>query len=175
MRNVGHKAAGGIDNYDMAILAALSDNAELTTIELSKLVHLSRTAVSRRITGLKNRGALAPARYDVHYDKLGFAIRAYVSVSAPETDSFVVLDRLLEKPEVLDVSVVLGEELLLVEVVAVDTAHLHQFLTWVNDIGHSETKVILKKHRSPIDFRTRMRMVEDELANPDPRLVSAAE
>ncbi|MEM8815122.1 MAG: Lrp/AsnC family transcriptional regulator [Pseudomonadota bacterium] len=175
MRNPDQKAAGDIDNYDMAILAALSDNAELTTIELSKLVHLSRTAVSRRITSLRDRGVLTPARYDVHYEKLGFAIRAFVSISAPDVDSFEVLDRLLEKPEVLNVSVVLGDELLVVEIVAVDTAHLHQFLTWVQDTGHSETKVILKKHRSPIDFKTRMKMVENVLANPDPRLVSAGE
>ena len=167
--------AAGIDNYDLAILAALADDADITSVELSKVVHLSRTAVARRIASLRERGILSTARYDVAYDKLGFAIRAFVSVTAPpNVDSWEFLDKLLDKPEVLEASAVLGEELLIVEVIAVDTAHLHNFLTWVHDIGYSETKVILRKHRSPIDFRTRLKMVDDVRANPDPRLVQGS-
>ena len=165
------KTAGEIDAYDLAILAALSDNAEITSVELSKIVHLSRTAVARRITSLRDRGVLSTARYDIAFNKLGFAIRAFVSITAPpNVDSWELLDKLLARPEVLEASVVLGEELLVVEVIAVDTAHLHAFLTWVDDTGHSETRVVLRKHRSTIDFRTRMKMISAERENPDPRL-----
>ena len=163
--------AGGIDNYDLAILAALADDADITSVELSKLVHLSRTAVARRIASLRERGILSNARYDIAYDKLGFAIRAFMSITAPSNvDTWEFLYKLLARPEVLEASAVLGEELLVVEIIAVDTAHLHDFLTWVHDIGSSETRVILQKHRSPIDFRTRLKMVDEVRANPDPRL-----
>lgn len=167
--------AVGIDNYDLAILAALADDADITSVQLSKIVHLSRTAVARRIASLRERGILSNARYDVAYDKLGFAIRAFVSITTPaNVDSWEFLDKLLAKPEVLEASAVLGEELLVVEIIAVDTAHLHNFLTWVHDIGYSETRVILRKNRSSIDFRTRLRMVDEIRANPDPRLVADA-
>ena len=167
--------AAGIDNYDLAILAALADDADITSVELSKRVHLSRTAVTRRIASLRERGVLSNARYDIAYDKLGFAIRAFVSITAPpNVDSWELLDMLLAKPEVLEASVVLGEELLVVEVIAVDTTHLHDFLTWVHDTGYSETRLILRKHRSPIDFRTRLKMVDEVRANPDPRLVKGS-
>ena len=161
----------GVDNYDLAILAALADDADISSVDLSKLVHLSRTAVARRIAALRDKGVLSNARYDIAYDKLGFAIRAFVSISTPpNVDSWEFLDSLLQKPEVLEASAVLGDELLIAEVVAVDTSHLHDFLTWVHDRGYSETRVILKTHRSPIDFRTRLKMLEEVRANPDPRL-----
>ncbi|MEE4163199.1 MAG: Lrp/AsnC family transcriptional regulator [Woeseiaceae bacterium] len=170
-----NKPRPAVDSYDLAILAALSADAELTSVELSKLVHLSRTAVTRRITALRDRGILSGARYEIAFEKLGFAIRALVSISAPPTvDSWGLLDRLMARPEVLDVSMVLGDELLVAEVIAVDTSQLHDFLTWIHDTGYSETRVILKKHRSTIDFRTRMQMVEDMRDNPDPRLSGPA-
>ncbi len=171
MASSAKKIVGDVDAYDLAILAALSDNAEITSVELSRVVHLSRTAVARRITSLRDRGILSTPRHDIAFDKLGFAIRAFASITAPpNVDSWEFLDKLLARPEVLEASSVLGEELLVVEVIAVDTAHLHNFLTWVHDIGYSETRVVLQKHRSTIDFRTRMKMISTARENPDPRL-----
>lgn len=162
-----------IDAYDTAILSALSENAEISSIELSKLVHLSRTAVARRVANLRDRGVIGPAVVSVQYDKLGFSIRAFVEISAPERDSFKVRDELLDKPEVLNLSVVLGENLIITEVIAVDTKHLHQFLTWIHDRGYSETKVILQQHNSRITFQNRFEMIEQARSNIDPRLVLA--
>jgi DNA-binding Lrp family transcriptional regulator len=159
-----------IDAYDLAILSALSDNASLTTIELSKIVHLSRTAVARRVTKLADMEVLEPARATVNYERLGFAVRAFVEVAAPRHDSFDVRDKLLDRPEVLNLSIVLGESLILAEIITVDTKHLHRFLTWLNDIGYSETKVVLQKHRSRMSFRSRLAMIERENAVSDPRL-----
>ncbi len=175
MRNKGLNvgSAVDIDAYDTAILSALCDNAELSSIELAKLVHLSRTAVARRVTNLRDRGVIGRAVVRVQYDKLGFSIRAFVEISAPERDSFKIRDELLEKPEVLNLSVVLGENLIITEVIAVDTKHLHQFLTWIHDRGYSETKVILQQYGSKIAFRDRIDMIERARSDIDPRLVPA--
>ena len=162
-----------LDSYDVAIVSALAENAEVSTIELSKQVHLSRTAVARRIANLRSRGIIGPARVEVQYEKLGFAIRALVEVSAPRQDSFATRDRLLERPEVLGLSVVLGENLIVADVLAVDTPHLHQFLTWLNDMGVSETKVVLKRHESNIPLRRRLPLIDEKRAERDPRLENA--
>lgn len=172
MSETNAAASVDIDAYDLSILSALSDNANLTTIELSKIVHLSRTAVGRRVARLADLGVLEPARCAVNYEMLGFSVRAFVEFAAPKHDSFAVRDRLLERPEVLDLSIVLGEHLMVAEIVALDTRHLHRFLTWLNDIGYSETKVILEKHRSRLSFRSRLSMIEDESRVVDPRLES---
>jgi DNA-binding Lrp family transcriptional regulator len=172
MGNNGTAIAGNvmIDAYDLAILSALSDNASLTTIELSRIVYLSRTAVSRRVTRLADMEVLEPARASVNYEKLGFAVRAFVEVAAPKRDSFDLRDTLLDRPEVLNLSIVLGECLIVAEIITVDTKHLHRFLTWLNDISYSETKVVLQKHQSKMSFRKRLAIIERQSAFSDPRL-----
>ena len=52
------KQRAGLDKYDVAILSALASNTRLTTVELAGRVHLSRTAVSRRIAALKQMNVL---------------------------------------------------------------------------------------------------------------------
>lgn len=159
-----------IDSYDIAILTALEENAGLSSIDLSKKVHLSRTAVARRIARLEDEGVMGKPRVDVDYGKLGFSIHALIEISAPRRDTFRVRDELLERPEVLALWVVLGEHLNVAEVITVDTDHLHQFLSWLNDIGTSETNVILKYHPSRISLRDRLRKIEELRAEGDPRL-----
>lgn len=160
-----------IDNYDLAILSALAENAELSTIELSRLVHLSRTAVARRIAALRDVGILGPAKATVDYGMLGFSIRGLVEISAPKRDTFRVRDELLARPEVLNLSVVLGEHLMIAEVIAYDTRHLHQFLTWLHEFGFSETNITLQYFESTMPLRDRLRLMREQRADRDRRLV----
>ena len=60
-----------LDKYDVAILSALAVNTRLTTVELSQMVHLSRTAVSRRITALKRMNVLNDAGDVLNYESMG--------------------------------------------------------------------------------------------------------
>lgn len=61
-----------LDKYDVAILSALAINTRLTTVELSQKVHLSRTAVSRRIATLKRMNVLNDAGDILNYESIGF-------------------------------------------------------------------------------------------------------
>ncbi len=162
------------DSYDLAIISELSANADLTTIELSERVHLSRTAVARRIAHLRDKQIIGSARVEIPYEKLGVTIRALVEISAPKFDTFEVRDRVLERPEVLGVSVVLGGNLLVAEVVAFDTNHLHNFLTWLSDMSASQTYVVLKQHESRMPLRDRLKKMRRLNAQPDPRLLDSA-
>ena len=158
-----------IDSYDLAILSALAEDSSLTSQQLAGKVHLSRTAVARRITSLRDRGLVSVARSEVNLEELGFGIHAYVHVVSPSKTSFDLLDRLLERPEVLSVSVIIGEGIMLVEAVAKHKTHLHRFLTWLKDYGDSTTHLVLKKHRSKISLRDRLALVEQVLETPDSR------
>ncbi len=160
-----------VDSYDLAILSALEENAGMSTIELSSIVHLSRTAVVRRINNLRNRGLIGYSTVEIDWKKLGFSVSAYVRVAAPSKTSFELLDKLLERPEVLTVSVILGSGLMMMEVIAVDSTHLHQFLTWLQDLADSETNIVLKRHKSRIRVRDRLRMLDRILSEPDERLI----
>ena len=160
-----------LDSYDLAILSELGANADLTTIELSERVHLSRTAVARRIAHLRDKQIIGKARVDIPYEKLGVGVRALVEISAPKFDSFEVRDKVLERPEVLGVSIVLGGNLLVADVVAFDTAHLHNFLTWLSDMSASQTYVVLQQHESNMSLRDRLRRMRAIQAKPDVRLL----
>lgn len=158
-----------VDSYDLAILTALEENSGLTSRELSSKVHLSRTAVARRINNLRDRGLISVARSEVDLEKLGFGIHAFVHVVSPSRTSFDLLDRLLERPEVLSVSVIIGDGIMIVEIATRNKTHLHRFLSWLKDYGDSTTHLVLKSHRSPIKLRDRLQMVEKFLATPDAR------
>ncbi|MEM7432240.1 MAG: Lrp/AsnC family transcriptional regulator [Pseudomonadota bacterium] len=160
-----------LDSYDLAILSELGANADLTTIELSERVHLSRTAVARRITHLRDKQVIGRARVEIPYEKLGVGVRALVEISAPKFDTFEVRDKVLERPEVLGVSVVLGGNLLVADVVAFDTGHLHSFLTWLGDMSASQTYVVLKQHESRMPLRERLKRMRALQAEPDTRLI----
>lgn len=158
-----------VDSYDLAILSALAQDSSLTSKELSAKVHLSRTAVARRINSLRERGLVSVPTSEVNLEELGFGIHAYIHIVSPSKTSFDLLDRLLERPEVLSVSVIIGEGIMLVEAVARHKTHLHRFLTWLKDYGDSTTHLVLKKHRSKINLRDRLALAEQVLETPDSR------
>ena len=171
MKKLSRRAqAADLDAYDLAILEALAEDAGQTTQELSARVHLSRTAVARRIRNLRDRGVLGESRADVDFEKLGFAVRAHVYLGDPKSNSFELLQRVLERPEVLSASVMAGDKLVMLDSIATDTRHLHRFLTWLEDQGGTETTVVLRRHRSRIPLRERLERVDRILETTDDRL-----
>lgn len=166
----GQTSDAGLDSYDFAILSTLSHDADLTMTELADRVHLSRSATVRRVTALRERGVLGRARADIDYTQLGFAVHAFVRLSAPTTFSFDVLDKVMARPEVLAASIIVGDGLMVIEMVAKDVRHLHRFLTWLQDFGDSDTRVILNTHRSTMPLRKRIEETEKVLESPDERL-----
>ena len=164
-----HSRATNLDSFDIKILSELGCNANVTAVELSEKVHLSRTAVVRRIKNLQKSGIIDGTRTLANYEKLGFSIRAFVLVKAVSRVSHELRIRLLERPEVLSASAIVGDGLLMLDVIAIDSNHLHRFLAWLQDYGDSETSLVLRKHDSTIGLRERIDQVQQFLAMPDDR------
>lgn len=151
-----------LDRYDVAILSALSVNTRLTTVELAQKVHLSRTAVSRRIAALKRMNVLNDAADVLNYESMGFKVRASVEISAPGQATSVIKPRLLMRPEVLSVAVIAGDGLLCLDVIAVDMEHLHGFINSVRENGDVTTKVVFAEEKSQLTLVERMRKLGEE-------------
>ena len=151
-----------LDKYDVAILSALSLNTRLTTVELAQKVHLSRTAVSRRIAALKRMNVLNDSAEVLNYESIGFKVRASVEISAPGQATSVIKPILLQRPEVLSVSVMAGDGLLCLDVIAVDMDHLHTFIHSVQESGDTNTKVIFAEEKSQLTLVERMRKLSEE-------------
>lgn len=155
------KRQSDLDRYDVAILSALATNTRLTTVELAAKVHLSRTAVSRRIAALKRSKVLNDAAQVLNYSSLGFTIRAVVEITAPSHAAQNLRKELLVRPEVLAVAVVAGDGLLCLDVVAIDMDHLHNFVNSLQHRGDTSTKIIFAKDDSELTLIERMRLLDD--------------
>jgi len=145
-----------LDKYDVAILSALAANTRLTTVELAGKVHLSRTAVSRRIAALKRMKVLNDAGDVLNYELMGFKVRASVEVATNGRSTSSVKPKLLEHPEVLSVAVVAGDGLLCLDVIAFDMHHLHNFVSSIQENGETTTKILFAEEKSQLSLVERM-------------------
>ncbi len=151
-----------LDKYDVAILSALAINTRLTTVELSEKVHLSRTAVSRRITALKRMNVLNDSGDVLNYESMGFKVRANVEITAPGQPTSMLKGSLLQRPEVLSVAVMAGDGLLCLDVIAVDMEHLHGFIESLQESGDTTTKIVFAEEKSRLTLVERMRRLSEE-------------
>lgn len=159
------KKAYDLDRYDVAILSALATNARLSTVELASKVHLSRTAVSRRISSLKRSQVLNEAAEMLNYRSLGFGVRAVVEVRLPSHAAEALRKQLLVQPEVLAVAVIAGDGLLCLDVIAVDMNHLHVFIHSLQRSGETTTKIVYAEDKSQLTLVERMRMLNEHDGN----------
>ncbi len=148
-----------LDRYDVAILSALATNTRLTTVEIANAVHLSRTAVSRRIVNLKRKGVLNDAGDVLNYELIGFNARAVVELVARHRNASALKAELLHRPEVLAVSTIADDGSLSLDVIAVDLDHLHGFVESLQDFGDTITKVVFAAEKSRLTLADRMRML----------------
>jgi Lrp/AsnC family leucine-responsive transcriptional regulator len=155
------KRRAGLDKYDLAILSALAANTRLTTVELASKVHLSRTAVSRRIAALKRMKVLNDSADVLNYELMGFKVRANVEIATNGRATSIIKPKLLERPEVLSVSVIAGDGLLCLDVIAVDMHHLHCFVSSLQEDGETTTKVLFAEEKSRLSLVERMRRLDD--------------
>ena len=125
------------------------------------MVHLSRTAVSRRIAALKRDNILQDAAEVLNYESLGFRVRALVQISAPSHAADKLRQTLVHEPEVLSVAVIAGDGILCVDVVAIDTDHLHRFVNGLQKIGETSTRIIYASHKSELTLVDRMRLLRE--------------
>ena len=129
------------------------------------MVHLSRTAVSRRISTLKRLRVLNDAAEVLNYESLGFGVRAVVEVDAPRHAAEILRKRLLVQPEVLTVVEIAGDGLLSLDVIAVDMEHLHSFITTLQRSGDTSTKIVFAADKSQLTLVERMRMLNEHVGN----------
>jgi len=160
-----NKRSSDLDRYDVAILSALATNTRLTTVELASMVHLSRTAVSRRIAALKRMRVLNDAAEVLNYECLGFGVRAVVEIKVPSQASEALRKRLLLQPEVLTISVIAGDGLLSLDVIAVDMEHLHSFIASLQRSGETSTKIVFAEDKSQLTLVERMRMLNEHVGS----------
>jgi Lrp/AsnC family leucine-responsive transcriptional regulator len=151
-----------LDKYDVAILSALATNTRLTAVELATVVHLSRTAVSRRIAALKKMRVLNDSADVLNYESIGFGVRAIVEVKVSSQSIAAINKKLLVQPEVLTIATMTGDNLLSLDVIAIDLEHLHRFVNSLRDSGNTTTKIVFAAEKSQLTLVERMRILREQ-------------
>ena len=101
-----------LDSTDLKLLAALQQDAQATAQELSDILHLSASQISRRKARLEADGYVTGYVARLNADKLGLAVQAFVQVSmsghTPE-NARVFQEMARRRPEVASLWTLTGE------------------------------------------------------------------
>ncbi len=121
-----------LDAIDRKILQALQAEGRLSNVELAARVHLSAPQCLRRVRALEERGVITGYRALVPPERLGYGVRAYVSlnIAAHAFARVRELEAVLRSfAQVLECHAVSGDNDYLLKVVASDLKALSTFLT----------------------------------------------
>jgi len=112
-----------LDRTDRQLLAALQDNARLTSGELAQLAHLSQSPAWRRVRRMEEAGLIKGYHAALDRRGLGLGVMAFVMVAIDrqnEAMSQAFEDAVCKIPEVVMVHAISGPEDFLLIVVARD-------------------------------------------------------
>jgi DNA-binding Lrp family transcriptional regulator len=119
-----------LDTLDWQILQAIQENSKQTYSEVGRQLGVAHSTVYDRIRKMEKSGVIKKWTVDLDLEKVGINhITARMTVYTDPKEIENVAKRLSEANEVLEVSMSLSEELLIiVKVVARDQEELHSFI-----------------------------------------------
>jgi len=145
------------DPLDLAILAALQDDARQTNRDLAAAVHAAPSTTSERVRALRATGVIRGYHADVALEALGRDVQALIAVrirppSRQHIEAF--RDFAAALPETVGVFVVSGGDDFLLHVAVPDTDALYAFvidrLTERREVGDVRTSVVYEHIRRPV-------------------------
>jgi DNA-binding Lrp family transcriptional regulator len=150
------RPAPGLDDVDLAILEALSNDARLPNNRLAERVGIAPSTCLQRVRALRRSGVLRGFHADIDLAALGRPLQAMIAVRLTvhhreQIEAFTRVVR--ELPGVLSVFHVAGVNDYLVWVAAADAHDLREFvvdhLATHPSVAHAETSLIYEHRRGP--------------------------
>jgi DNA-binding Lrp family transcriptional regulator len=119
-----------LDDLDWRILQALQENAKQTYTEIGRLLGVAHSTVYDRIRKMEKHGIIKRYTTILDLDKAGMKhLTAFMTIFTDPKESENVARKLSKSEQVLEVSISLSEELLIIaKVVAEDQERLHSFI-----------------------------------------------
>ncbi|WP_199830092.1 Lrp/AsnC family transcriptional regulator [Streptomyces viridochromogenes] len=133
------------DALDRQILELLQTDGRIKLSELGRRVRLSPAAVTERVRRLEAAGAITGYGAHVAPARLGYGIQAFIRVN-PHGGYTLKHPRtleLLDRPEIIEVHHVVGEDCWIIKVAVEDTVHLEDVLEQTSALGRTTTSIVL--------------------------------
>lgn len=148
-----------LDKTDLALLAALQENATATAQELSDRLHLSPSQISRRKARLEADGYITAYVARLSAAKLGLGVQAFVQVSmsghTPE-NARRFQDMARRRPEVASLWTLTGEADYLLRVFCHNLAELntlvHEVFLPHEAVARVQTKIVMNQLKADAGF-----------------------
>jgi DNA-binding Lrp family transcriptional regulator len=121
---------GGLDRFDIAILAALQSDARMSNLELASQIGLSPAPTWRRVRRLETQGYITGYRADLDRRKIGLGVLAFVRVDAERNTgraTRALEDALRKLPEVIACHYISGTGTFELQVMATDLDAFSRF------------------------------------------------
>jgi len=140
-----------LDKQDIAILAALKENARISNKDLAERVELAPSTCLERVRRLVEAGAIHGFHADIDLAMLGFGLQAMIAVRLQRHSREIVTsfrDYVLGLTEVRAVYHVAGADDFLVHVAVRDADHLRDLamdaFTTRKEVARIETRLIFE-------------------------------
>ncbi|MCZ4609429.1 Lrp/AsnC family transcriptional regulator [Streptomyces sp. Lzd4kr] len=133
------------DALDRQILELLQTDGRIKLSELGRRVRLSPAAVTERVRRLEAAGAITGYGARIAPGRLGYGIQAFIRVN-PHGGYTLRHPRTLElidRPEIVEVHHVVGEDCWILKVAVEDTVHLEEILEQTSALGRTTTSIVL--------------------------------
>ena len=151
MKTQGERQEPALDAIDRAILAAISENADITNKALAHRLGLAESTCAYRLRALRDSGVIQASRVRLNYAALGYPLQAVIKVKLGSHSRQVVnmlYDDLVRTPGILQVFHVAGGDDFLVHVAVEDAQALRdmvlQHITVHRVVQQTETQLVFE-------------------------------
>lgn len=132
-----------IDALSTEILLCLQQNARVSFTEIGKKVGLTSPAVAERVKKMEDLGIIESYAVNISYAKLGYQLRAIITLRAFVGKLRPFLSKVDSFDEVKNCYRITGNENIIMEVVIKDQSHLENFIDKLISYGETRTHIIL--------------------------------
>ena len=141
---------------DSKILALLKANSRMTTKEMSKELEMPQTTIHNRIKKLTQNGVIKRFTIEIDGKKIGKGLDAYIlctvsyrSTRGEKINQIEVAQTIKDLPEVEEVSIVTGDNDMIVKVAVKDVDALNDFVIFslrdIEGVERTVTSVVLSE------------------------------
>lgn len=134
-----------IDQTDLAILKALSNDSRIKIKALSKEVALSEPSVKTRIEKMIDNGIITSFSIEIDYSKLGYTIPLYIQISDLTITNTHFLKIVEQLPEITAISSVTGETNYLLKAQVQTVKDMETLLSILIQYGKVATSIVLEE------------------------------
>lgn len=132
-----------IDHINKKILHLLQQNSRESFASIGREVGLTPPAVAERVKKMEDLGILEGYKARVNHLKMGYQLRAIVTIKAFMGKLKPFLDKVRSMKEVINCYRITGNENIIMEVVLLDQLHLEEFIDQLIQYGETRTHIIL--------------------------------